>query len=68
MNGQTYQEAGYKTARPLEGWLDDGWPGEGIFPHAVAYCAGVGVFTSGLGSGAGDGGRASVHHVGDVGR
>ena len=34
----------------------------------MAYCADVGVFTCGLGSGAGDGGRAGVHHVGDVGR
>ena len=48
--------------------MDDGWPGEGIFPHTVAYCAGVGVSTCGFGGGAGDGGRTGVHHVGDVGR
>ena len=68
MNGQTYQEAGYETARPLEGWLDDGWPGEGVFPHAVAYGSGMRIFASGFGSGAGNSGRTGVHHIGNVGR
>ena len=39
MNGQNYQEAGYETARPLEGWLDNGWPGEGVFPHSITLCS-----------------------------
>jgi len=37
--------------------LDDGWPGKGVFPHAVAYCSGVRVLACGFGGGAGDGGR-----------
>ena len=66
VNGQSYQEVGYRTARPLEGWLDNGWPGEGICPHAVAYCTGVCVLAGSFGSGTGDGSRARMDHVSDV--
>ena len=68
MIDQTCQEAGYITARPLEGWLDDGWPGEGVFPHTVAYGSGMCIFAGGFCGGAGDGGGACVHHVRDVRR
>ena len=68
MIDQTCQEAGYITARPLEGWLDDGWPGEGVFPHTVAYGSGMCILAGGFGGGTGDGGGACVHHVRDVRR
>ena len=68
MIDQTCQEAGYITARPLEGWLDDGWPGEGVFPHTVAYGSGMCILAGGFCGGAGDGGGACVHHVRDVRR
>ena len=48
--------------------MDDGWPGEGVFPHAVAYCSGVRIFACGFGGGAGDGGRTGMHHIGNVSR
>ena len=66
MKYQACQEAGYVTARPLEGWLDDGWPGEGIFPHAVAYGTGMGICAGCLGGGSGDCGRTCMDHVCDV--
>ena len=55
---------GTGPARSLKGWLDDVWPGEGVFPHAVAYSSGMGVLAGGFGSGSGDGGGTSMHHVG----
>ena len=48
--------------------MDDGWPGEGVFPHAVAYCTGVRVFARGFGGGTGDGGGTGMHHIGNVSR
>ena len=63
VNGQTYQGIRYRTARPLEGWLDNGWPGKGIFPHTVAYCSGMCILAGGFGGGTGDGCRARVDHV-----
>ena len=49
-------DRGTEPARSLEGWLDDGWPGEGIFPHAVVYGTGMGVHEGGFGGGSGHSG------------
>ena len=68
MKDQTCQEAGYITARPLEGWLDNGWPGEGVFPHTVAYGSGMCILAGGFGGGTGDGGGTCVDHIRHVRR
>ena len=63
MKDQTCQEAGNTTARPLEGWLDNGWPGKGVFPHTVAYGSGTCILAGGFGGGTGDGGGTCVNHM-----